>query len=88
MLKDVIDKNLLDLEFSKYLQFYNTAIIVLFTYFIGLALALLTRQIDVRNIVQVIIVADISAFFSVLIVMLILSFKRKMRSVLSRIQKL
>ncbi|MBW3018827.1 hypothetical protein KY329_01410 [Candidatus Woesearchaeota archaeon] len=83
-----VKKNLLDLTFNKYLQFYNTCIIILFSYCIGLMLALLTKQIDLNNFIEVLIVADISMFFVILMIMIIIMFKRKMKYVLNEIQEL
>lgn len=48
-----IKKNLLDLEYQKYLQFYIATIIILFTYFIGLGIAFLTKQINKEDYLQI-----------------------------------
>ena len=44
-----VKKNILDLQYNKYLQYYNTSVIVLFTYFIGIGVALITEQVDFRE---------------------------------------
>lgn len=44
-----VKKNLLDLEYSKYLQYYNTSIIVAFTYVIGLIVGYFTTGINKNN---------------------------------------
>ena len=46
-------KNLLDLEYNKYLQIYHTSIVLLFSFLIGVLIALLTNQIDFSNMAQV-----------------------------------
>jgi|TARA_B100001971_G_C17769389_1_gene324185 hypothetical protein len=41
-----VKKNLLDLQYARYLQAYHTSIIVLFTYVIGITIAAFAKQID------------------------------------------
>lgn len=41
-LGDKIKKNLLDLQYNKYLQYYNTSTIILFTYVIGVVIGFIT----------------------------------------------
>ena len=81
-------KNILDLQYSKYLQFFNTSIVVLFTYIIGLAIAFFTRQIDFKNLGQMLLIGGISVFFFSVLVLLILLFRREMEIILSNIRKL
>ena len=59
-LSDKTKKNLLDLEYNKHLQYYNTSIILLFTYIIGISIAFITKQIDYRNPRQLVMVAIVS----------------------------
>ncbi len=54
-----IRKNLLDLEHQKYLQFYTTTIIIIFTYFIGVGISLLTKQIKPDQIIALLIISII-----------------------------
>ena len=55
-----IKKNILDLNFQKYLVMVSTSIIVAFTYFIGVGIALLTKQIMFNNTVAMIILGIFS----------------------------
>ncbi len=45
-----IRKNLLDLEYTKTVQYFNTSLLILFTYFIGIAIAIITGQINYVNL--------------------------------------
>jgi len=56
-----IRKNLLDLEYQKYLQFYTTSIIILFTYIIGIGIALLTNQININDYNQLAVLIIMSS---------------------------
>ena len=60
-----VKKNLLDLQYAKYLQYYTTAVIILFTYGIGVAIAFITKQIDFYSIGQMLLVFLISYLFSI-----------------------
>ncbi len=46
---DKIKKNLLDLAYNKYLVYQTTTIVIIFTYLVGLSLALISKQIDLQN---------------------------------------
>ncbi len=78
-----IKKNLLDLKYNKYLQYYNTSIIILFTYFIGLALAIITKQVDYTNYNHLFFILGITFFVCITIIYFMLKFKTQ----LSRIPK-
>lgn len=68
-LSDPIKKSLLQLAYSRYLQFFNTTIIIGFSFFIGIIIAFLTNQLDYQNVNHWILVGFISSivFFFVLI---------------------
>ena len=57
-----IEKNLLDLEYQKHIIIASTSIVILFTYVIGVIIALATQQIDINNLNIIIILCIISAF--------------------------
>ncbi len=84
-ISDNIKKNLLDLQYNKYLQYYNTSIIILFTYFIGLAIAIVTNQINYNNGWQLFFVSIIS---SLVIVLFMLNFKMHLKNITFEIKKL
>ena len=87
-LSDKTKKNLLDLEFNKNLQYYNTAIILLFTYIIGTFIAFITKQINYKNAVQLLLVIIISIGFIGVIIFLILKFKNNLAKISKEIKKL
>lgn len=56
--EEIKKKNVLDLQFQKYLTTASTSIIIAFTYLVGVGIALLTKQINLGDflIVGVLIV--------------------------------
>ncbi|MBS3099707.1 hypothetical protein J4463_00630 [Candidatus Pacearchaeota archaeon] len=44
-------KNLLDLQFQKYLTLASTSIIIMFTYLVGVGIAILTKQVDLNDFI-------------------------------------
>ena len=85
---DTIKKNLLDLEHNKLLQYTNTSIIILFTYYVGLIIASITKQIDYTNFMQLTIIFILTSCISVIILFLIFTFNRKLRIITNKITKL
>ena len=75
-----ITKNLLDLEFNKYLQIYNASIILLFSFLVGLLVALLTNQIDFSDKIQVgtFFIASIVVIFAIISFMVRSHYKLKL----------
>ena len=87
-LNDKIKKNLLDLHYNKYLQYYTTIIIILFTYFIGVAIAFITKQIDYKNTPQVMLVSFISIIILSILTILILNFRSHLKNIPEELKKL
>ncbi len=87
-LPDKVKKNLLDLQYNRYLQSYNTSIIVLFTFLIGIGIAFITKQIDYTSFNQMLAVATITIAVVAVIVLLMLQFKGHMSNILQEIKKL
>jgi len=87
-LDDKIKKNLLDLNYNKYLQYYTTSIIILFTYFIGVILSFITKQIDYKNNSQIMLVEVISIAVISILVILLLNFKTHLKNIPNEIKKL
>lgn len=83
-----IKKNLLDLKYNKNLQYYNTSIILLFTYFIGIAIAFITKQIDYTNLAQLFLTGIISIVFISTIVIFMLRFRAHLKIIPEEIKKL
>jgi low affinity Fe/Cu permease len=87
-LSENVKKNILDLNYNKYLQYYNTTIILLFTYIIGIAITVITKQFDYKDTKQLLVVVIISIALISIFVLLLLSFKKHMRNVLKEFKKL
>lgn len=81
-------KNILDLQYAKYLQYFNTSIIIIFTYFIGLVIALFTKQINLADIRHLFLLVLASSLFLIVIIYLLLRFKYRMKNVIEEIKKL
>ncbi|PIN77425.1 hypothetical protein COV15_02015 [Candidatus Woesearchaeota archaeon CG10_big_fil_rev_8_21_14_0_10_34_12] len=50
--EDLRKKNILDLQFQKYLIIASTSAIVSFTYFVGVGVAIFTKQIQLDDFVS------------------------------------
>ena len=87
-LNDGIKKNLLDLEYNKYLQYYNTSIILLFTYLIGTSIAFITKQIDHADPKQLLLVSLIYIGFIGIVIIFMLNFKEHLNNIPKEINKL
>ena len=87
-LNDRTKKNLLDLEYNKNLQYYNTSIILLFTYIIGTFIAFITKQINYRDPKQLLLVALISIGFVGIITIFMLKFRENLIKIPNEIKKL
>lgn len=49
MEESIKKKNVLDLHFQKYLSIATTSVIIAFTYFIGISIAIFTKQIKLDD---------------------------------------
>ncbi|MBU0627827.1 MAG: hypothetical protein KKC75_01450 [Nanoarchaeota archaeon] len=87
-LPEKVKKNLLDLHYNRYLQYYNTTIIILFTYIVGLGIAFITKQIDYKSLNQMLSVAIVTIAVVAVIVLLMLQFKEHMNNIIQEIKKL
>ncbi|MFH0978689.1 MAG: hypothetical protein V1837_05285 [Candidatus Woesearchaeota archaeon] len=87
-LSDRVKKNLLDLHYNKYLQFYTTSIIILFTYAIGVGIAFITKQVNYQNLSQILLVGSISVVVISTIVLLMKKQKVHMANILREIREL
>ena len=52
MNEDLKRKNILDLQFQKYLTIASTSIIISFTYFVGVGIAILTKQVNLSDFIS------------------------------------
>ncbi|MBS3099023.1 hypothetical protein J4462_02320 [Candidatus Pacearchaeota archaeon] len=87
-MEDKIKKNLLDLQYSKYLQYYNTSIIILFTYIIGIFIIYITKQVDYKALNQTLLINTISVAVIFIIVLLIIDFRNHQKNIMEEIKKL
>ncbi len=85
---DKIKKNILDLNYNKYLQYYNTSIIIVFTYIVGILIALITKQIDYSSSTQLLVLCAVSTIFGSAMVLLLFRWKRHMLNILRDIKGL
>ena len=83
-----LKKNLLELQYQKNLQYFNTTIILLFTYIIGVFIVFITKQIDYRNFNQLILIGIISIAFLSILILLLLKFKNNSNKIISEIKEL
>ncbi len=49
--EDTKKKNVLDLQFQKYLTTASTSLIIAFTYFVGVGIAILTKQVNLNDFI-------------------------------------
>jgi len=54
-------KNILDLQFQKYLVIASTSVIIAFTYIVGISIALFSEQIQLNDFIRMIALFAISA---------------------------
>ena len=87
-LPERVKKNLLDIHYSKYLQYFNTTIIISFTYLIGVSIAFITKQIDYKDPKQLFLIALVSIGFLGLMAILLLKFKEHIDKIPKEIKKL
>lgn len=59
-MKDILKKNILDLDYSKYLQYKLTSIIIASTYFFAVIIAWVTKQLNFGDVVQMSILFTLS----------------------------
>ena len=83
-----IRKNLLDLEYNKYLQYYNTSVIIFFTYLIGMIVVLFTNQIKYENYLQLSLFILLSILVIGTVYILLSNFKMHLRRIPEEIIKL
>ena len=81
-----VRKNLLDLKYQKYLQFHIATVIIIFTYFIGDGIALLTKQIVTKS--QVLYLLAISVLIISAALIILSNFNIKLNLITEEIKNL
>ena len=74
-LPDRVKKNLLDLNYNKYLQYFTTSIILFFTYIIAVLVGFITKQINYTNLGQMIMVSIVSIIVITVLLLLMQRFQ-------------
>jgi len=87
-ISDEVKKNILDLQYNKYLQYYNTSIIILFTYYVGVGIAFLTKQLNLGDSRQFLSFGLVSISITTVIILLMLNFRSHQQKILEEIKKL
>ncbi|HLD05327.1 MAG TPA: hypothetical protein VJG90_06425 [Candidatus Nanoarchaeia archaeon] len=83
-----IRKNIMDLDYNKNLQYLNTVVVVSFTYCIGLALALLTKQVQLTDMKQLTLIASVTIMVLGSTIALFVKFRSHMNEILRDIERL
>ena len=81
-------KNLLDLYYQKYVQYKVTTIIVMFTYFIGMLIAFLTKQLDITSSLDLIFAGIISVGVFGVCINFLIEFNYHLKKIPEEIKKL
>ena len=87
-MNDKIKKNLFDLDYNKYLQYFNTCIIIIFIYIIGLLVAIFIKQIDISKTNELLFLTFISLIFFLVILSVLLNLKYNLKNITEEIKKL
>lgn len=85
---DKIKKNLLDLNYQKYLQYENSVIIISFTFIIGIGVAFLTGAINYTESNKVSLVVLLSIAVFTILALMVKRFKTHQENIKKEIKKL
>ncbi len=83
-----VKKNLLDLQYNKYLQYYTTSVILLFTFLIGVVIAFFTKQLSLVDMRQMLLVGVFSIIVLGVISSCMLYFRSHQEKIIEEIKKL
>ncbi len=81
-------KNILDLEYQKYLQNHTTTIIIVFTYVIGVIIALITKQVNINNNKQLFTIGTLSALIIGVSLIMLKKWKDQLKVITEKIKNL
>ena len=79
--KVLLRKNILDIDFQKYLQIVSISVIVGFTYLIGVVIAFLTHQIRRDNFIDISILGLISVLILGFVGFFVVNSMKKIRKI-------
>jgi len=86
--KALLRKNILDAELQKYLIIASTSAIIGFTYFIGLTIATLSKQINLNDSNQLILLMSISSITLGIVIYYLINSINKINRITKAIKKL
>ena len=88
LIKPTINKNLLDLNYNRQLQYLNVTLLIAFAYIIAVAIAIFTKQINIKIISQLSFVLVISLIALIISSVNILGINTKLSSIKKQIKQL
>jgi len=83
---DLLKKNLLDLEYQKYLQYSTTTIVAMFTFAIGIIIAIFTDQLTRQEMIIFVIILSFMVY--AFLFWLLFRFRERMNGILEEILQL
>ena len=86
--KLILRKNILDTDFQKNLQIASIAVIILFTYLIGLLIATITHQINWSSFIDTIILFMISLSIITMVGFFLIPSVNKIRRISKSLRKI
>ena len=81
-------KELLNLYFHKYLAYKNSAIMILFMYFIAVLILFLTGQLNLKNFIDMTLVLIVSSVFVTIIILFLNEFNYHLKRIPEEMKKL
>jgi len=87
-LSEKAKKNLLDLNHNKYLQYFNTTIIIVFTYIVGILIGFITGGLNYKDKNVLILVVLISIGILSVSTLFLLNFKKHQENIKEELRKL
>lgn len=83
-----IEKNILDLNYNKYLQYKVTSIIVATTYLFAVTIALITNELKLDNYLQMTVLAILSIVVLTPCIYFVISSGKHLKRILNLIREL
>ncbi len=88
VLSDHAKKNILDLSYSRNLQYQTNAIVILSSFVIAVVLALFTNQIDLTNGIQLILLGIFSILFLSYVTVALMKYQWALNDICEQIKQL
>ena len=84
----LVKKNILDLEFQKYLVTASTAVVVGVTYLIGIAISFVTKQIKLNDLISMLVIVILSSIILSICVSFFQRAIRNMKNIVETIKEM